>query len=99
MNQEIFAIAVVRPQEGHEQEVLSVLHDLYAIMTAKGYSRNVLYRDMKHQSRLVNLRYWSSEEARRRAQEDPDVHRCWSRLGQLATVEQVFEELEQVAIP
>jgi quinol monooxygenase YgiN len=96
VNNEIFAIAVVRPEEGHQQEVLDVLRDLYVVMTDKGYSRNVLYRDAKHASRLVNLRYWASAEARTRAQEDPDVHRCWSRLGQVATVEQVFEELEEV---
>ena len=96
MNHEIFAIAVVKPEDGHQQEVLDVLRDLYVVMTNKGYSRNVLYRDAKHASRLVNLRYWSSAEARTRAQEDPDVHRCWSRLGQVATVEQVFEELEEV---
>ena len=96
MNNEIFAIAVVRPEEGHEQEVLSVLRDLYVVMTEKGYSRNILYRDVKQTDRLVNLRYWSSQEARSRAQEDPDVHRCWLRLGQVATVEQVFEDLKEV---
>lgn len=96
MNQEIFAIAVVRPHEGDEREVLNVLHELYEVMNAKGYSRNVLYRDVKHESRLINLRYWSSEDARARALEDPDVHRCWQRLGQLATVDQVFEELQEV---
>ena len=96
VNKEIFAIAVVRPEEGHEQEVLSVLRDLYVVMTNKGYSRNVLYRDTKHANRLVNLRYWSSQDARSRAQEDPEVHRCWLRLGQVATVEQVFEELEEL---
>ena len=97
MNKEIFAIAVVLPEAGHEDEVLSVLKDLYAVMTQKGYSRNILYRSAKDAT-LVNLRYWSSEEARSRAQEDPDVHRCWSRLGQLAKVEQVFPELDEVPI-
>ena len=96
MTNEIFAIAVVRPEEGHEQEVLNVLRDLYVVMTEKGYSRNILYRDARHANRLVNLRYWSSDDARTRAQEDPDVHRCWSRLGQVAIVEQVFEQLEEV---
>lgn len=96
VNNEIFAIAVVRPHEGHDQEVLSVLRDLYVVMTEKGYSRNILYRDAKQANRLVNLRYWSSQEARTRAQEDPDVHRCWMRLGQVATVDQVFEELQEV---
>ncbi len=98
MSQEIFAIAVVRPEEGHEDEVLSVLRDLYAVMTKKNYSRNILYRDAKEPGKLINLRYWTSEEARSRAQEDPDVHRCWARLGQVARVEQVMEHLEEIAL-
>ena len=98
MSEEIFAIAVVRPAEGREEEVIRVLHDLYVVMTQKNYSRNSLYRDEKDPSRLVNLRYWSSEEARRQAQEDPDVHRQWVRLAEVATVDQVFERLEAVSI-
>ncbi len=96
MSQEIFAIAVVRPEEGHQDEVLQILRDLYAVMTKKNYSRNILYRDAKDSTRLVNLRYWTSEDARARAQEDPDVHRCWARLGQVAKVEHVMEELEEI---
>ena len=98
MSQEIFAIAVVRPEAGHEEEVMRVLRDLYAVMTQKNYSRNVLYRDAKDPSRLVNLRHWTSEDARTRAQEDPDVHRYWSRLGQVAKVEQVVERLDEVPL-
>ena len=98
MSEEIFAIAVVRPAEGREEEVIRVLHDLYGVMTQKNYSRNLLYRDEKDPSRLVNLRYWRSEEARRQAQEDPDVHRQWVRLAEVATVDQVFERLEAVSI-
>ena len=98
MSEQIFAIAVVKPQEGHEEEVIEVLRDLYAVMTRKNYSRNTLYRDRKDTSRLVNLRYWTSEDARSRAQEDPDVHRCWARLGQVAKVEQVMEHLDEVAL-
>lgn len=96
MSQEIFAIAVVRPEEGHEEEVMEILRELYIVMKKKDYSRNVLYRDAKDPSRLVNLRYWSSEEARSRAQEDPDVHRQWARLGQVAKVENVIESLEEI---
>ena len=98
MSEEIFAIAVVRPAEGREAEVIRVLHDLYAVMTQKNYSRNLLYRDEKDASRLVNLRYWSSEEARRQAQEDPDFHRQWVRLAEIATVDQVFERLDEVSV-
>ncbi len=98
MSQEIFAIAVVRPQEGHEEEVVDILRDLYAVLAKKNYSRNVLYRDRKEPSKLVNLRYWASEDARTRAQEDPDVHRCWARLGQVAEVEHVMEHLDEISI-
>jgi quinol monooxygenase YgiN len=97
LSQEIFAIAVVRPEEGREQEVMEILRDLYAVMTRKNYSRNTVYRDRKDQTRLINFRYWTSEEARTKAQEDPDVHRSWARLGQVAKVEYVMEELDEVS--
>lgn len=96
MSDEIFAIAVVKPEEGHEQEVLEILSDLYAVMRRKNYSRNTLYRDRKEPSRLVNFRYWTSDDARTRAQEDPEVHRCWARLGQVAKVETVMEHLDEI---
>ena len=89
---------MVRPEEGYEEEVLRILRDLYAVMTQKNYSRNVLYRDAKDPRRLVNLRYWTSEDARTRAQEDPDVHRHWARLGQVAKVEQVMEQLDEISM-
>jgi heme-degrading monooxygenase HmoA len=98
VSEEIFAIAVVKVEAGHEDEVIQILHDLYQVMTAKSYSRNILYRDSKDPRRLVNLRYWTSEEARSRAQEDPDVHRSWVRLGQVATVDPVFEQLDVVTM-
>lgn len=96
MSEEIFAIAVIKPEEGHDQEVMDILRDLYAVMRRKNYSRNTLYRDRKEPSRLVNFRYWTSDDARTRAQEDPDVHRCWSRLGQVAKVETVMEHLDEI---
>jgi len=96
LSQEIFAIAVVKPEDGHEQEVIDILRDLYEVMTRKNYSRNTLYRDRKETSRLVNFRYWTSEDARGRAQEDPEVHRCWARLGHVAKVEQVMEQLDEI---
>ena len=99
MSQEIFALAVVRPEDGHEAEVLEILRELYAIMTRKNYSRNSLYRDRKDTTRLLNFRYWTSEEARTRAQEDPEVQRCWARLGQVAKVEQVMEHLDEIEMP
>ena len=98
MSQEIFAIAIVNPEEGHDDEVLEILRDLYTVMTRKDYSRNTVYRDRKDTHRLINFRYWRSEDARSQAQEDPDVHRCWARLGQVAKVEFVLEHLDEVSL-
>ena len=44
----------------------------------------------------VNLRYWTSEEARAQAHEDPEVHRFWARLGLLMNMLKVYERLERV---
>ncbi len=91
MGQDILAIAFIRPGYGKEEETLAVLHELYAVMERKGYSRNRLFRDVRDPSRLVNVRYWSSEEAPREAQEDPEVQHVWLRLGQLAEVDRVLQ--------
>jgi len=91
MEQEILAIAIVRPNDGMEQQTLQVLGELYEVMKRKGYSRDLLYQDTTEPGRYFNLRYWSSESSRREAQEDPDVHKCWSKLGNLCVVEKVYE--------
>ncbi|MGI9101024.1 MAG: putative quinol monooxygenase [Terriglobales bacterium] len=93
---ELLSIAYVRPDEGKDQETLQVLSELYTIMRRKGYSRDELYRDLKDQHRLVNLRYWASEDARDQAHEDPDVHRLWQRLAAISKVESVIERLEEL---
>jgi hypothetical protein len=54
----------------------------------------LLYRDPE--SRYVFLRYWKSEDARRAALEDPDMLRCWARLGNEISIVKVFETLEEV---
>ncbi len=95
MAKEIFSIAYIFPEEGKENETLEVLQELYAVMSRKGYSRNTLFRDVSTQ-RLANLRCWTSEESREQAHEDPDIHRCWARLGQVARVEHVLEKLEEI---
>src|SRR5512146_1420332 len=96
MGQEILAIAFIRPEEGKLEETLTVLHDLYAVMARKGFSRNRLFQDVNDPNRLVNVRYWASEEARTEAYEDPDVQRQWSRLGQVAQVDHVLQNLEEI---
>lgn len=93
---ELVSIAYVRPAEGKEQQTLDILADLYALLRKKNYSRDLLYRDAKEHGRLINLRYWRSEEARQEAHEDPEVHRLWQSLSEVSTVEGVIEKLELV---
>jgi hypothetical protein len=93
---EIFSLAYIRPAPGKEQETLDTLAELYTLLRRKNYSRDLLYRDAKVPERLVNLRYWRSEEARNEAQEDPEVHRLWQRLSEVSVVDGVIESLELV---
>jgi quinol monooxygenase YgiN len=93
---ELLSIAYVRPEEGKEQETLDILSQLYTLLRKKNYSRDLLYRDLKDPGRLLNLRYWRSEEARQEAHEDPEVHRLWQRLSEIASVSGVIEKLEVI---
>jgi heme-degrading monooxygenase HmoA len=93
---EILSIAYIRVADGKDQETLQTLSDLYTLLQRKGYSRDLLYREVKDPRRLINLRYWKSEEAREEAHEDPDVHRLWQRLSQTSHVESVIEKLEMI---
>jgi hypothetical protein len=93
---EIMALAVVEAFDGKDEECLQLLHEFYAVLRRKQYSRNLLYRDAKDRRRFVNIRYWLSEDARREAHEDPDVHSFWRRLSEIAKVTPVFERLEDV---
>jgi heme-degrading monooxygenase HmoA len=95
MKSGLLSIAYIWPEAGKDEETLRVLLELYSLLSRKGYSRDRLYRDAKS-DRLVNLRYWESEEARQQAQEDPDVHRLWQRLAGLCRVDGVLERLEEI---
>jgi hypothetical protein len=94
MSQEILAVAVWEPAPGKEAASLTTMRELMAIVAAKGYGRDLLYRDSE--SHYVFLRYWKSEEARRAAQEDPDMLRCWARLGNEIQIVKVYEALTEV---
>ncbi|HUN89258.1 MAG TPA: hypothetical protein VMU28_10730 [Terriglobales bacterium] len=93
---EILAIAIMRPLEGREPEVLNVLRDLYATLAQKGYARDVLYREAAFSPRYFNFRYWKSAELRRQAYEDSDIHQYWQRLSEICEVEKVYEELNEI---
>jgi len=92
---EVLSIAVMEPFEGKEDEFEQTLRDFYALLKQKKYSRDELLRNKKS-PHYVNIRHWASEEARAQAQEDPDVHRYWSRLGLLCQMRAVYETLVPV---
>jgi hypothetical protein len=68
---------------------------LLKVLSAAGFSRDFLYKDS---SQYVLLRYWKSEEARGAAYEDPEVQRCWAKLGNEIRILKVFEVLEKVEL-
>jgi hypothetical protein len=86
----------MEPFAGHEQEFLEVLSALYALMEQKGYSRDMLLRDHKLTPQYIHIRHWTSEQARLEAREDPDVHRCWLKLGNFCHMRRVHEALDEV---
>lgn len=97
MPQEILSVAVWEPlPEVETAAILGTFRDLMLIVGSKGYGRDLLYRD--RESHYVFLRYWKSEEARRQAQEDPDMLRCWARLGNQIQIVKVYETLSEVEL-
>lgn len=95
-DQEFLAIAVIRPFDGREAEVIQLLHDFYILLSEKNYSRDILYRESAFSPRLFNFRYWKSKEARQQAYEDSDIHQYWQRLSEICEVEKIYEELNEV---
>jgi len=93
--QEILSVAVWEPLAGEEAASLATFHEITSILAAKGYGRDLLYFDRATHHYLL-MRYWKSEEARRAAQEDPDMLRCWARLGNEIGIVKVYETLSDV---
>lgn len=91
---EILSVAVWKPVPGKESASLATWHELTSILTKAGYGRDLLYRG--REGHYVLLRYWKSEDARRAAQEDPDMLRCWARLGNEIEIVTVYETLDEV---
>jgi len=96
MPQEILSVAVWEPVPDMEAASLATLRELTSIVVAKRYGRDLLYRD--RESHYVFLRYWKSEEARQAALEDPDMQRCWARLGNEIQIVKVYETLTEVPV-
>lgn len=75
---------------------IATMRELGAIVANKGYGRDLLYRNSD--SHYVLLRYWNSEQARENAYEDPELLRCWARLGNEIEILKVYEKLEEVSV-
>jgi hypothetical protein len=96
MPQEHLSVAIWEPLPGMETAALATIRELNAIVSRKGYGRDLLYRSGEPHYML--LRYWNSEEARRSALEDGDLLRCWARLGNEIHILKVYEKLEEVGL-
>jgi hypothetical protein len=96
MSQEYLSVAIWEPLPGMEAASLATIHELNVIVSSKGYGRDLLYRAAD--SHYMLLRYWNSEEARSNAQEDPELLRCWARLGNEIQILKVYEKLEEVGL-
>lgn len=96
--QEILAIAIIRPFEGRDQEVLELLRKFYLVLAEKGYSRDELFRESAFSPRYFNFRYWKSSEARSTAYEDSDIHQFWQGLSHICEVEKIYEELYEIKL-
>jgi hypothetical protein len=94
MPEEILSVAIYEPLPGKEEDSLATMRDLAAVLATGDYAHDVLYRDDK--SQYVLTRYWKSEQARRAAQEDPDVQRCWVKLAHEIRPVKVYETLQEV---
>jgi len=98
MHKEILSLAIFEPLPGNEEAVLATMQALMAALAKHGYSRDLLYRDGKSKREYILLRYWKSEEARRAAQEDPEVLRCWAELSHEIRTIKVYESLEEAGL-
>ena len=72
------------------------MRELNSIVSRKQYGRDLLYRSSD--AHYILLRYWNSEQARSSAQEDPEVLRCWARLGNEIKILKVYEKLQEIGV-
>lgn len=88
-------MAIWEPLPGMEAASLATIRELNAIIAKNGYGRDLLYRSGNS---YVLLRYWNSEQSRVTAYEDPELLRCWARLGNEIQIVKVYEKLEEAGI-
>ncbi len=96
MSKEVVSIAVFEPYPDDEEACLRTLRELSGILAAKGYSRDFVYRDRNNTNSYVLVRHWTSDAARRQAQEDPAAQKCWAQLVHLMTILNIYEQLEAI---
>jgi hypothetical protein len=96
MSQEYLSIAIWEPLLGMEAVSLETMRELNSIVSRKQYGRDLLYRS--GDAHYILLRYWNSEQARSSAQEDPEVLRCWARLGNEIKILKVYEKLQEIGV-
>jgi hypothetical protein len=96
MSQEYLSIAIWEPLPGMEAVSVETMRELNAIVSRKQYGRDLLYRSSD--AHYILLRYWNSEQARSTAQEDPEVLRCWARLGNEIKILKVYEKLQEIGV-
>jgi len=94
MAQEILSVAIYEPVAGQEATSLEIMRDLVGVLARHGYSRDALYGD--GQGQYVLFRRWTSEAARQAAHDDPEVLRCWAKLGNEIRVIKVYEKLDEI---
>lgn len=86
-------MAIWEPVAGKEEASVATVREISSIVARRNYGRDLLYRSGRF---YVLLRYWNSEQARLAAHEDPEMLRCWARLGNEIEIVRVFEKLEEV---
>ena len=96
MSLEYLSIAIWEPLPGLEAVSLETMRELNSIVSRKQYGRDLLYRSSD--AHYLLLRYWNSEQARSAAQEDPEVLRCWARLGNEIKILKVYEKLQEIGV-
>jgi hypothetical protein len=95
MSQGCLSVAIWEPLAGMEAASLATIRELNVIIAKNGYGRDLLYHTG---NTYVLLRYWNSEQARVTAYEDPELLRCWARLGNEIQILKVYEKLEEVGV-
>jgi hypothetical protein len=96
MSPEFLSMAIWRPLPGMEAASLDTLRELGQLISSRKYGRDLLFRT--GDSEYVLLRYWKSDEARQTAMEDPELLRCWAKLGNEIRTLKVYEKLVTVEL-